>query len=59
LYEKIAEENAKALQGLQPKITMFTNGSSNDSINPVSDLFKLSTPIILSYLDKQMGLNKE
>lgn len=59
LYEKIAEENAKALQGLQPKITMFTNGSPTDQMNPVQDLLKMSTPVILSYLDKQMGLNKE
>ncbi len=58
LYEKIAEANAKGLQGLNPKITMFN--ASTDSTNPLNDLIKMGMPVALSYLNNQMEIkNKE
>lgn len=59
LYEKIAEENAKAFQGLKPKITMISTGKDD---NPVGDIFKMGLPIALGYLNNQLtkqGQNKE
>lgn len=59
LYEKIAEANAKGLQGLNPKITMF-NASTDTSNNPLNDLIKMGMPVALSYLNNQMEIkNKE
>jgi flotillin len=54
-YEKLAEANAKAFQGLNPKITMFNTGPSDSNANPINDIFKM-LPMGLMYLQDQLGL---
>ena len=56
LYAKIAEENAKGIQGLKPNITMINSGGDS---NPLTDIMKMGMPVALSYFNKQMEINKE
>ncbi len=56
LYSKIAEENAKGIQGLKPNITMINSGPD---LNPLTDIMKMGMPVALSYFNKQMELKKE
>lgn len=59
LYEKLADSNARAVQGLKPNITMFSTGTPSQSENPVNDLIKMGMPIALSYLNNQVNIKKE
>jgi flotillin len=46
-YERLASENAKAIQGLQPKISHWvTSGDGKSSSNPIQDLMKNLPPLI-------------
>ena len=58
-YQILAEANAKAFQGLNPKITMFNNStaSSNTESDPIKDIFKM-LPMGFMYLNDQLGFNK-
>nr|POE48016.1 flotillin-like protein 2 [Quercus suber] len=57
-YEKLADSNAKAIQGLQPKINVWNTGSGAgeaDSMAPIRNLFQ-SLPPLLSTIQDQTGL---
>ncbi len=54
LYVQLAQQNAVAVQGMQPKISVWnTDGNTNG--NPVTDLFK-SLPPMLSTIEEQTGI---
>ena len=56
LYTELAKENAKALTGLNPKITVWNTGPGMDnSMKPVADLFKTLPPLI-STIEEQTGV---
>lgn len=57
-YEKLALANAKAIHGLQPKITVWNTGEnagSSDSSAPIRNLFQ-SLPPLLNTIHDQTGL---
>lgn len=56
-YERLAEQNAKAIHGLQPKINVWTTGneSSETSMAPIQNLFK-SLPPLFSTIQDQTGM---
>ncbi|SLM41137.1 Flotillin family [Lasallia pustulata] len=57
-YEKLAKANASAIQGLQPKITVWNTGegaSTSDSGAPIRNLFQ-SLPPLLSTINDQTGI---
>lgn len=54
-YRVLAEANAKAIQGLNPKITTYNlNGTNAD---PITDIFKMIPPLVDTLKD-QMGVKK-
>ncbi|KAL8866203.1 MAG: hypothetical protein Q9174_006441, partial [Haloplaca sp. 1 TL-2023] len=57
-YERLAQANAKAINGLQPKITVWNtgeNGGGNDSMAPIRNLLQ-SLPPMLSTINEQTGI---
>ena len=58
-YEKLALANAKAINGLQPKINVWNTGSAGaegaDSMAPISNLFQ-TLPPLLSTIQDQTGM---
>ncbi|MCJ1255654.1 hypothetical protein MMC24_003471 [Lignoscripta atroalba] len=57
-YEKLATANAKAINGLQPKITVWNTGADSgaaDSTAPIRNLFQ-SLPPLLSTINEQTGI---
>lgn len=57
-YEKLANANATAINGLQPKITVWNTGSdagSSDSTAPIRNLLQ-SLPPLLSTINEQTGI---
>lgn len=57
-YEKLALANAKAVNGLQPKITVWNTGenaSGSDASAPIRNLFQ-SLPPLLSTINDQTGI---
>jgi flotillin len=57
-YEALARENAKAIQGLQPKINVWNTGSNTDgadSMAPIRNLFQ-ALPPLLGTIQDQTGL---
>lgn len=58
-YERLAEQNAKAVQGLQPKINVWTTGGNEGgaeaSMAPIQNLFK-SLPPLFSTIQDQTGM---
>ena len=63
-YEKLADANARAIHGLQPKINVWTTGNQDgsgagggaDSMAPIRNLFQ-SLPPLLSTIQDQTGMN--
>lgn len=55
LYTQLAQQTALAVQGMQPKISVW-NTESNAGGNPVTDLFK-TLPPMLSTIQEQTGIN--
>ncbi len=59
LYEKLAEKNAEAIRGLQPKIVSWvTSHDSSDSSSvakPIADIFKMLPPL-LTTINDQTGI---
>lgn len=53
IYEKLAESNAKAIQGLNPKITVWTHDASK-GMEPIQNLAKGVIPM-LSTIEDQTG----
>lgn len=56
-YEKLANANATAIKGLQPKITVWNTGegASSDSTAPIRNLMQ-SLPPLLSTINDQTGI---
>jgi flotillin len=57
-YEKLAKANASAVQGLQPKITVWNTGSeasTADAGAPIRNLFQ-SLPPLLGTIHEQTGM---
>lgn len=56
-YEKLAAQNAKAINGLQPKINVWNTGNQEgvDSTAPLRNLFQ-SLPPLLSTIQDQTGM---
>ncbi|CZT14332.1 related to flotillin domain protein [Ramularia collo-cygni] len=57
-YQSLAEANAKAIHGLQPKINVWTTGGNDsgaDSMAPIQNLFK-ALPPLLSTIRDQTGM---
>lgn len=56
-YEKLAKANATAINGLQPKITVWNTGegASSDSTAPIRNLLQ-SLPPMLSTINDQTGI---
>ncbi|KRX07136.1 hypothetical protein PPERSA_09350 [Pseudocohnilembus persalinus] len=47
IYQKLAEQNAKAIQGLNPKISIWNTGeSNNNTYDSISGLMKSIPPIV-------------
>ncbi|MCJ1484028.1 hypothetical protein MMC06_004196 [Schaereria dolodes] len=57
-YEKLALANAKAINGLQPKLTVWNTGADSgaDSSAPIRNLFQ-SLPPLLSTINEQTGIS--
>jgi flotillin len=58
VYQQLAKENANAIQGLNPNITVWNTGSesSNGSANPIANIFQ-SLPPLLSTIQQQTGIS--
>ena len=61
-YEKLALANAKAIQGLQPKITVWNTGADGEGsgamgqgIAPIKNIMQ-SLPPLLSTVQEQTGI---
>lgn len=58
-YEKLAKANAQAINGLQPKITVWNTGdnnsSSSDATAPIRNILQ-SLPPLLSTINDQTGI---
>ena len=56
VYEKLALANAKAINGLQPKITVWNTGTDGtDSGSPIRNIMQ-SLPPLLSTIQEQTGI---
>ena len=59
-YEKLANANAAAINGLQPKITVWNTGdgasSSNDGTGAIRNIMQ-SLPPLLSTINEQTGIS--
>lgn len=56
VYSDLASKNAAAIQGLNPKITVWNTGSDTGSAgNPIADIFK-SLPPLLTTIQDQTGI---
>lgn len=57
IYEKLADANARAIQGLAPKINVWTTGNQDgaDATAPIRNLFQ-SLPPLLSTIQDQTGM---
>ncbi|CAG8612567.1 8561_t:CDS:2 [Funneliformis mosseae] len=57
IYQELAKENANAVQGLNPTITVWNTGEQDGKsfMNPVSNIFQ-SLPPLLSTIQEQTGL---
>ena len=56
-YEKLAKANATAINGLQPKISVWNTGSegTGDVSSPIRNLFQ-NLPPLLSTIQEQTGI---
>ncbi|CAG8632274.1 1708_t:CDS:2 [Paraglomus brasilianum] len=57
IYTQLAQTNAEAIQGLNPKITVWnTDGSSQSNSNPIANIFQ-TLPPLLSTVQEQTGIS--
>ncbi|RIA90265.1 hypothetical protein C1645_797087 [Glomus cerebriforme] len=57
VYQELAKENAGAIKGLNPKITVWNTGEQSvQSDNPISNIFQ-SLPPLLSTIQEQTGIS--
>ena len=55
-YEKLAATNAKAINGLQPKISVWSNGKDEvDASAPIRNLYQ-NLPPLLTTVQEQTGI---
>jgi len=54
LYEKLAHENAQAIQGLNPKITIFGN-NDGDAGSTIKNILNMLPPLATTYVDGQIN----
>ncbi len=55
IYQTLAEQNAKAINGLQPKITIWNTGSDNSgALDPIKNIMQ-SVPPLLTTIQDQIG----
>ena len=58
-YEKLAQANAAAINGLQPKISVWNTGSSSDGASdpaaPIRNIFQ-NLPPLFSTIQEQTGI---
>lgn len=52
IFPQLAEANAKAIQGLQPKITNWTTTSDGSGNNSITDILKLLPPLFTTIQDQ-------
>jgi len=55
VYVKLANENAKAIKELKPKITVWNTGSKESGSNPIKDIMTMLPPMLTTIHD-QTGL---
>jgi flotillin len=56
LYQQIAQESAKAIQGLNPKINIWSSGQQDSNVmKTITDIFK-TVPPLLDVMDQQLGI---
>jgi flotillin len=57
LYQQLAAENAKAIQGLKPKFNIWTTGKSGegDCMKPMRDIFNTLPPLLSTVQNQTMG----
>ena len=55
VYQDLASENAKAIQGLQPKISHWVTGGDTKQGNPIQDLMK-NLPPLIDQIHHQTGM---
>jgi len=55
VFSDLAAKNAAAVQGLNPKITVWNTGNDTASGNPIADIFK-SLPPLLTTIQDQTGI---
>ncbi|RIA88063.1 hypothetical protein C1645_826891 [Glomus cerebriforme] len=59
VYQQLAKENASAIQGLNPNITVWNTGndaSGSGNANPIANIFQ-SLPPLLSTIQEQTGIS--
>ncbi|GBC01178.1 hypothetical protein RclHR1_00410005 [Rhizophagus clarus] len=57
VYQQLAKENANAIQGLKPNITVWNTGNeTNEKANPIANIFQ-SLPPLLSTIQQQTGIS--
>jgi flotillin len=58
VYKELAKENANAIKGLNPNITVWNTGeqSNQSSMKPISNIFQ-SLPPLLSTIQEQTGIS--
>lgn len=58
-YERLAEANAQAIHGLQPKINVWNTGAQGDMADPTAPIRNLfqSLPPLLSTINDQTGIS--
>lgn len=57
VFETICSENAKAVQGLQPKISIWNTGTGNDTIGDTLNGFLQQIPPIFQTIKDQTGMD--
>ncbi|KAG0172627.1 hypothetical protein DFQ28_010172 [Apophysomyces sp. BC1034] len=55
VMQDLAKTNAEAIRGLNPKITVWNTGDTNQAQNPIADIYK-SLPPLLSTIQEQCGI---
>lgn len=57
LYQQLAAENAKAIQGLKPKFNIWTTGKSgdNDCMKPMREIFNTLPPLLTTVQQQTVG----
>ena len=55
MYQDIAKINAEAIKGLNPKISVWTNGGGNNAMNEIGGVYKMLPPLFKT-VHEQTGM---